>query len=281
MRERFFKYFLTTVAIVTAILLYSNCIINEVICDMNVSSWSEEISESDTLWQNQNCIDWSSYGIKTCIETDKENYFIGDTVLIRYSIINIDIDTLHWAMGGWPAIKFMIDKVGWSFPIYFATLLWDLVLESGESYSESTCWDMKDSTGTMVEAGQYKLSGYFVGLGSPDPFLISIYFNVLGDDASSDGDINVLDVIEYGLYQNYPNPFNRETKIEFGLPINTKSTIVVYNILGQVIEVLVDTELNAGYHNIQWNAKNVASGVYFYRITAGEYIETKRMLLLR
>ena len=85
----------------------------------------------------------------------------------------------------------------------------------------------------------------------------------------------------YLLSQNYPNPFNPETTIEYALPEATKVRVQVYNSLGQVVEVLVDSEQEAGYHEIKWNGEGVASGVYFYRLTAGEFTDTKRMVLMK
>jgi len=86
---------------------------------------------------------------------------------------------------------------------------------------------------------------------------------------------------EFWLGQNYPNPFNPETEIEFSLPQATRVTLTVYNLLGQVVEVLVDSELQAGYHVVQWSGENAASGIYFYRVTAGEFTATKRMVLMK
>lgn len=86
---------------------------------------------------------------------------------------------------------------------------------------------------------------------------------------------------EYSLTQNYPNPFNPETTIEYTLPIAVQVKIEVYNLLGQVIEVLVDAEQEAGYHSVQWDASDLASGVYFYRLTAGNFTDSKRMVLMK
>ncbi len=85
----------------------------------------------------------------------------------------------------------------------------------------------------------------------------------------------------YLLSQNYPNPFNPETEIRFDLPADGGVTITVYNALGQVVEELVNSEMRAGYHSVNWNGQSFASGVYFYRITAGQFSDTKRMLLLK
>jgi hypothetical protein len=86
---------------------------------------------------------------------------------------------------------------------------------------------------------------------------------------------------EYSLAQNYPNPFNPETNIEFGLPEDARVTVTVYNVLGQVVTELLDAHLPAGYHILNWNAAEMASGVYFYRIQANEYSATKRMVLMK
>jgi hypothetical protein len=85
----------------------------------------------------------------------------------------------------------------------------------------------------------------------------------------------------FQLAQNYPNPFNPETEITFTLPEASNVTLTVHNILGQVVEELVNSEMQAGNHTVSWNGNNVASGVYFYRITAGPFSDTKRMLLLK
>ena len=86
---------------------------------------------------------------------------------------------------------------------------------------------------------------------------------------------------DYSLAQNYPNPFNPETTIEFGMPEDAQVKVTVFNVLGQVVTALVDAEMPAGYHVVTWDAGDMASGVYFYRIQAGEYTATKRMVLMK
>jgi hypothetical protein len=86
---------------------------------------------------------------------------------------------------------------------------------------------------------------------------------------------------EFSLAQNYPNPFNPVTSIEYGLPENGHVTVTVYNVLGQVVAELVNSEMSAGYHVVRWDASNAASGVYFYRIDAGDFTATKRMVLMK
>jgi hypothetical protein len=83
------------------------------------------------------------------------------------------------------------------------------------------------------------------------------------------------------LFQNYPNPFNPPTVIRYALPSACNVTIVIYDIVGRTVETLLNGEQPAGYHKVVWDAKNASSGMYFCRIKAGDYVETKKMVLLK
>jgi hypothetical protein len=86
---------------------------------------------------------------------------------------------------------------------------------------------------------------------------------------------------EYTLYQNYPNPFNPVTTIKYDLPNTSDVTLVIYDILGRKIKELVNTKQQAGRYEIQFNASNLASGVYIYQLIAEKYINSKKMILLK
>ena len=86
---------------------------------------------------------------------------------------------------------------------------------------------------------------------------------------------------KYTLSQSYPNPFNPSTTIEYTLPRSGEVSLIIYNILGEEISRLVSGEQDAGYHNVSWNASNMSSGIYFYRLTAGDFVETRKMVLLK
>ncbi len=86
---------------------------------------------------------------------------------------------------------------------------------------------------------------------------------------------------KFSLEQNYPNPFNPSTKIEYSIPHSEKVTIQIYNILGKRVATLVNEEKPAGNYEIVFDGSNLPSGVYFYQIRAGSYIETRKMLLLK
>lgn len=87
---------------------------------------------------------------------------------------------------------------------------------------------------------------------------------------------------EFSLSQNYPNPFNPTTSIRFELPSASNVTLKVYNVRGQLVEILVNNEqVSAGYKEVEFNATNLASGIYFYSIQAGNFTATKKMILIK
>jgi hypothetical protein len=91
---------------------------------------------------------------------------------------------------------------------------------------------------------------------------------------------------EMELEQNYPNPFNPKTTVKYAMARDTKVTIQIYNLLGQRIRTLIDSDQTAGYKSIDWDGANndgiaVCSGVYFYQMKAEDFVSTKKMLLLK
>ncbi len=87
---------------------------------------------------------------------------------------------------------------------------------------------------------------------------------------------------KFSLLQNYPNPFNPSTVISYRLPKSSEVTIKVFDSLGREVAVLVNRELkSAGYHEVTFDAANLSSGIYFYQLQAGTYIEQRKMILLK
>ena len=90
----------------------------------------------------------------------------------------------------------------------------------------------------------------------------------------------------FTLYQNYPNPFNPVTALRYDLPKNSLVTIIIYDMLGREVKTLINRTKDAGHRSVIWDATNdygkpVSAGIYLYQIQAGEYISTKKMVLLK
>jgi hypothetical protein len=85
----------------------------------------------------------------------------------------------------------------------------------------------------------------------------------------------------YALAQNYPNPFNPGTTIKYELPKASTAYLCVYDMLGREVSVLVDERKEAGIHEARFDGSNLASGVYLYRLTAGNFVQTRKLLLVR
>jgi hypothetical protein len=91
---------------------------------------------------------------------------------------------------------------------------------------------------------------------------------------------------KFSLYQNYPNPFNPVTKIKFDIPPSKGARgmitqLINYDILGREISTLVNEQLNPGTYEVEWDASNYPSGVYFYKLTTSNYTETRKMVLMK
>lgn len=93
--------------------------------------------------------------------------------------------------------------------------------------------------------------------------------------------VNVTASLAFTLDQNFPNPFNPNTLIKYSIPKSSQVSLKIFNTLGQEMETLVNEEKQVGTYEVNWNASNLQSGVYFYRLQAGSFIETKKMILLK
>ena len=85
----------------------------------------------------------------------------------------------------------------------------------------------------------------------------------------------------YSLNQNYPNPFNPVTTISYDIPTESNVTLTIYDITGRMVKALINETQQAGMKQIMWNATDVSSGVYIYRIQAGDFTQTRKMILLK
>ncbi|MBN2090653.1 T9SS type A sorting domain-containing protein [candidate division KSB1 bacterium] len=86
---------------------------------------------------------------------------------------------------------------------------------------------------------------------------------------------------KFELFQNHPNPFNPQTEITFTVPTKSPITLEIYDLLGRKVATLIDQELLAGQHQIKWDATNFAAGIYFYQLQSGDFIQGRKMILLK
>ncbi|MEO6694915.1 MAG: T9SS type A sorting domain-containing protein [Ignavibacteria bacterium] len=88
-------------------------------------------------------------------------------------------------------------------------------------------------------------------------------------------------VNSYELLQNYPNPFNPSTKIKFSIPASSQVTLKVYNNIGQEVATLVNERLNAASYEVDWNAFDLNSGIYYYKLNTSDFVQVKKMILIK
>jgi len=112
-------------------------------------------------------------------------------------------------------------------------------------------------------------------MSASDTLWIQVGRNVLGTERDSHIPTS------YALEQNYPNPFNPSTTIRFALPKDSPVKITVYNMTGQVVDILLDRTIEAGYHTVKWSASDMSSGLYLYQIEAGNFQQTRKCIILK
>jgi len=163
-------------------------------------------------------------------------------------------------------------------------------INSNGSLMGCTWWCIFDWY-THQQFGGYQSMGlYKMDRVTPKPVVSNLkttylpYYNFGGAVTDVEETSNIIPDI-FSLEQNYPNPFNPETRIVFNLPFSSNVKLKVFDVLGNEVSTLVNNFINAGEHKIDFNfnnlAKNISSGVYFYRLEAGSFIATKKMIYLK
>jgi hypothetical protein len=173
---------------------------------------------------------------------------------------------------------------------YVVTLEWSTATELNnygfeiERSSDKTDWRtiaFREGKGTSSEPQQYTYSDKLSDIVSTKLYYRLKQLDLIGSFEYSDIIEVEIAPSEFSLSQNYPNPFNPVTIIKYQLPINNFVSIKIYDVLGNEVATLVNEEKLAGEYEIEFNAYELSSGVYFYTLTAGEFIQSMKMLLLK
>lgn len=135
------------------------------------------------------------------------------------------------------------------------------------------------ATGNSVQQtsdGGHIIAGHITDTADKNVWLIKLASTEVGIEEE-------LDFLpeKYSLSQNHPNPFNPVTKIEYSLPQSEDVSLIVYNLLGGEVARLIDERKQSGNYSVNWDASNLSSGIYFYRLQAGDFVQTRKMLLLK
>jgi len=158
----------------------------------------------------------------------------------------------------------------------------DVTLRRLQSFSvptnETVYWENAKS-GTIIQQGTFNYTGDLITIPEVKIFKDSSRLKVFYTPVSVDE--QMLLPKQFALEQNYPNPFNPVTTISYSLPIKSLVELVIYNALGEKVNQLVKEKKEAGTYEITWYAEQLPSGIYFYRLQAGDFIETKKMLLMK
>ena len=88
-------------------------------------------------------------------------------------------------------------------------------------------------------------------------------------------------ILDFTLEQNFPNPFNPTTKLSWQSPISSHQTLIIYDVIGNEVTTLVDEFRQAGKYELNFDASGLSSGIYFYKLSAGKFVETKKMILIK
>lgn len=152
-------------------------------------------------------------------------------------------------------------------------MLWQMTYNGPVDSTDVPTSIFRNNTGVYV-------TGYSIGANHTYDFLTIKYLD--NPTGIHNPTANIPDV--YSLEQNYPNPFNPSTIIRYGIPANQEDVttkLVIFNSLGQEVTTLVNSKLSPGVYEAVWDARNSASGIYYYKLTSGSFVDTKKMVLVK
>ncbi len=226
----------------------------------------------------------------------------GDAQIIIPETIAKEVNHKEWFPEDWGKIVF-VDAEGKSYVLYCAKDGTDLTNYELPPSPPAGVFDIRYETGRIAEkinearklielnGVQYplviKVEGIDIKLTDETGKVIKLNLKTGEEIVINDATVKKLGVStveipeEYSLEQNYPNPFNPSTTISWQSPVGSRQTLKVYDILGNEVATLVDEYREAGRYEVEFNASQLSSGIYFYKLTAGSFSQTKKMTIIK
>ncbi|NWG27489.1 MAG: T9SS type A sorting domain-containing protein [Ignavibacteriaceae bacterium] len=190
---------------------------------------------------------------------------------VRGGINCADVNPFFWLSGD------PVTNIGWinNSPIDQRQMqnIGPFELEAGEEYNVFVAYSVGQGTNALSSITEGRSVAEISNILYGCNFLTNCVVSVEDDFISQPSD--------FILNQNYPNPFNPSTKISWQSPVASWQTIKIYDVLGNEVATLVDEYKPAGSYEVEWDAINYPSGVYFYRLQAGSLVETKKLILMK
>ena len=182
------------------------------------------------------------------------------------------------ASGSGGGIQNYLMHAGWQ----WVSEWYDLKDLKGNDWNEVKLIIPENVTNSSVQSIGVSLKPLETDAGQTSVYVDDIYFKSEDINIAIDEPYNMPEIPnDFNLYSNYPNPFNPETKIKYEIPMNLYVKLNVYDIVGRHVKTLINNNTNAGSYEVTFDGSDLASGIYFYSLEAGEYKEVRKMILLK
>ena len=247
---------------------------------------NQNLQSRGFVWYNNQVLEIGTFGGDDCrpVSINNSNQVVGgardqngnDKAFLWQGSNLIDLGTLGSTQSKALCINDSGQIVGLVYHDPRRAFIWEdgIMTDLNELSDTSSGWILTEATGINN-------LGYIIGKGTFNGQFASFLLKPLGIQVYIEDEGSPLFPDKYNLAQNYPNPFNPITTIQYSIPQRSSVTLKVYDVLGNEIAALVNEEKDRGVYSVSFDTSNLASGIYLYRLQAGSFIETKKMILIK
>jgi len=209
-----------------------------------------------------------------------ENYGLSPSIEIKDDILSIDLSIYDESIS---ALYISVNTSSIDVEKIEMNNEYDMSFYRALESQQKAEWSIAQITSESIES---HLNLFSISTSSKKDQDVEVEYQILGEngDEISSGmlTVNYTPIPHsFSLYNAYPNPFNPTTTIEFAISTEVYTNISIYDVNGRIVETLVNSKIEPGYNSIQWNASSHASGIYFVKMVAGEYVETQKLMLVK